>query len=930
MPRSPLPACPVAASTEPRSAAGIASRVPSLAGRTGGRGQGRAWAAALSCAVAASAATGCTRGHYRTQADRATYDAIIQKASDPRWPTRDIGVYAPAPARFHDPFDPDRPPMPPDDPTSHRLMHRVDGKHGYLKWGKNGGTPFVQNPNWVLPLPFDRDGVPKMDLQGAVDTARLHSRDYQTNLEDVYLSALDVTFERFRFDSQYFFADSFNQSILGRDRAGSGGESSNIIRNDADLTAQRFYANGGQLVINLANSIVWQIAGPDTSSSQQILGFTLFQPLLRNFSRARNLERLTLSERTLLNNVRAMERYRQAFFVNIAAGIDAGQGPQRTGGFLGGAGLDGFSGVGTGGFGRIGTTQAIGGGGGGAGGAGAGQANGFLGRLQELQQIRNQTATVAQLRQSLAQLQASYEANRIDLFQVDQARQALFNTQSQLLSAEVQYRDNLDVYKLSLGIPPQVELKLDEESLKPFELLSAANSDLQDRLRNALEQLRTNPAGVDWTILRKALDGLDAAAQAQAAALDEALAGMEAKRKARTEGLADLIRRPEFLETKLDQRMFDPAQVDRKTAAVQQEAADLRTRLTENLNLIRGVAREPDSVPTDARLGRLLPELDELNGLLLEMNLVHAKAKLQALDLIPIDLDSDRAIELARWYRLDWMNARAALVDSWRLIEFNANALRSDLNVTMAGDISTTNDRFFNFKGTTGALRMGIQWDAPLTRVAERNVYRQSLIDYQRARRSYLDFEDRLAQGLRATVRRLNRDRINFELRRSAIEVAISQVDVARLRLTQPPKPNAVDPLGQQLGATTARDLISALTDLLAVQNDFLSVHTSYQVQRMVLDRDLGTLRLDDRGMWIDPGRFDYALPPEAANCGLPWAVPPPVGGTFFDRGGLRLDDASTGEEVPAAPADLPLPAADAAPAPAPAIIGPVAPQPAP
>ena len=36
------------------------------------------------------------------------------------------------------------------------------------------------------------------------------------------------------------------------------------------------------------------------------------------------------------------------------AGRDAGQGPQRRGGLLGGAGLSGFTGVGAGGFGQVG------------------------------------------------------------------------------------------------------------------------------------------------------------------------------------------------------------------------------------------------------------------------------------------------------------------------------------------------------------------------------------------------------------------------------------------------------------------------------------------------------------------------------------------------------------------------------------------------
>src|SRR5207247_209550 len=132
---------------------------------------------------------------------------------------------------------------------------------------------------------------------------------------------------------------------------------------------------------------MWQFWGKDSFADSTILSFSLLQPLLRAGGRDVVLERLTLSERTLLANIRAMEQYRKAFYVNIAIGRDVGQGPSRRGGLQGGAGLEGFSGVGAGGFGRVGavvsgTTTGSGFG----GGAGAAQAGGFLGLLQSKRQ----------------------------------------------------------------------------------------------------------------------------------------------------------------------------------------------------------------------------------------------------------------------------------------------------------------------------------------------------------------------------------------------------------------------------------------------------------------------------------------------------------------------------------------------------------------
>ncbi|MEX2560958.1 MAG: hypothetical protein WD403_13640, partial [Pirellulales bacterium] len=73
---------------------------------------------------------------------------------------------------------------------------------------------------------------------------------------------------------------------------------------------------------------------------------------------------------------------------------------------------------------------------------------------------------------------------------------------------------------------------------------------------------------------------------------------------------------------------------------------------------------------------------------------------------------------------------------------------------------------------------------------------------------------------------------------------------LARLKLSQPPRPAETS----EFGDTTARDLVDALGNLAAAQNNFLSVWVNYEVQRMSLDFDLGTMLLDDRGIWIDPG----------------------------------------------------------------------------
>src|SRR5690606_29084147 len=134
--------------------------------------------------------------------------------------------------------------------------HRVDGKNGYPWWHANGDTPAVENPDWMQYLPLNEDGVLVLDADGAVEMARLQSRGYQQQLEELYLSALDVTFERFRFDAQFFAGWQAFYTADGRERGGSGGRSSSTFATGTFPAAQgirvnRLTSTGGEYVVGL-------------------------------------------------------------------------------------------------------------------------------------------------------------------------------------------------------------------------------------------------------------------------------------------------------------------------------------------------------------------------------------------------------------------------------------------------------------------------------------------------------------------------------------------------------------------------------------------------------------------------------------------------------------------------------------------------------
>ena len=302
----------------------------------------------------------------------------------------------------------------------------------------------------------------------------------------------------------------------------------------------------------------------------------------------------------------------------------------------------------------------------------------------------------------------------------------------------------------------------------------------------------------------------------------------------------------------MDPELFDASGLSTDADRLDTSLGHLKTSLAatrRNLTALRGTP-PPANLLERARSG-VVSEMTTLSSHLLELSLIQAAARLESITLKPIDIEYNTGFDLAESNRLDWMNARAGLVDSWRQVAVNQEALKSGLNLIVNGDVPTIGNDAFSFTKGAGRVQVGLEIDTPLRRLEERNTYRETLISYQRSRRGYMQFEDEAKQSLRNTLRTVRLSQLNFEVRRAAVRIAIAQVDLARLRLNEPPKPGEG---GAQFGATTARDLVDALGDLLDAQNDFLNVWVGFEVLRMSLDYELGVMQLDEQGLWVDPG----------------------------------------------------------------------------
>ena len=292
----------------------------------------KAHATAIILTVFLATLSGCSRGFWRQQADSDVYEAISERMHDPRWQLPRVDVGPDPDSRFFDPYDPDCAPLPPDDPAAHVYMRRVDGMGGFQSWHKLGDSFSIENPQWLNRYGLtpemmnvetgDYTGrmptLEKVTLTDCVELSQIHSRELQDQIEDLYLASLDVSFERFQFNVRYLGigggepSASLDNTIVPH----GPGDQANL---GAAFGVSKLLPAGGQVAVELANNTLWFFSGPNQTNSASVLSYSLIQPLLAGAGRQVVLENLTQSERNLLYQARTLSRFRQSLFTNVVS-----------------------------------------------------------------------------------------------------------------------------------------------------------------------------------------------------------------------------------------------------------------------------------------------------------------------------------------------------------------------------------------------------------------------------------------------------------------------------------------------------------------------------------------------------------------------------------------------------------------------------------
>lgn len=460
--------------------------------------------------------------------------------------------------------------------------------------------------------------------------------------------------------------------------------------------------------------------------------------------------------------------------------------------------------------------------------------NGYLNLLLILQNIRNQQANLLAQEQNYRLHLELFEGGKKSRVQVDQVFRGFLAARLGVAQAEADLETALDAFKLRLGLPPTLPVELDDSPLAQFQLADPELESLRESCEKfqaaRFRELDRLPSP---EVLRRSYEQLEEMAKKTPPLVDR-VARDQARAEQRLRRISD----------DSEQRERSRQELERYRTAL----SDIRHVLAELPVKIASDANQ--LLPNDPRRAweRLLSHTRELLSQQDDLTAIQTVLRINAIELPTIDDDENMALEEALANRLDLMNAKARVTDAWRKVRVAANALRAglDVNGSVNLGVDPAGANPFAFSAAQSRYTVGLNLDLPLNRFAERNAYRASLINYQRARRAYMALADSISQQIRLDLRQLRIERLSFEIARQNVISAARQVESAR---------NQILSARDTTGTSSTLDILDALNALLQARNALARSYISYEQLRIRYLLDLERLRLDERGIPTDEQR---------------------------------------------------------------------------
>ena len=289
-------------------------------------------------------------------------------------------------------------------------------------------------------------------------------------------------------------------------------------------------------------------------------------------------------------------------------------------------------------------------------------------------------------------------------------------------------------------------------------------------------------------------------------------------------------------------------------------------QLAERLRALSDAGRTPGFEADDAEAqvlfgqSNLIRAQDNYQAALDRLKIQIGMATTQSLVIQPTALevptpalDTDESIRVAQAGRLDLQNTADRVADARRQALVSRDQLRGDLDLNASANLRTDTDKdidALDFELADSDYRIGLEYDMPLDRKIELAQYRRSLVQLERAMRTYRVERDRVALEVRDAIREIQRAELTLEIQERNVQLANRRVQDVEIR--------------RQRGTVEPRRVIEAEEDLLDARNrrdEALS-----DLQRAILQYllDSGQMRVDGDGDWLVPGTLRARVGAEA------------------------------------------------------------------
>ncbi|MGD0552401.1 MAG: TolC family protein [Sedimentisphaerales bacterium] len=283
------------------------------------------------------------------------------------------------------------------------------------KWRDNFGQKvnYVISDANTIPTPNDVNVAKApvfeepLTLAQAVAIATKYNRDYQFQKETLYLQALALTGERYKYALHWFGTIDYEYTKVGKN------PDDQTIKSEVGVENTFITPDGILLNTSLVFDWVRFLTGDPRTTLSGVLSGTLDIPLLGNGGGKVAWENLTQTERNVLYQIRTFSRYRQTFVVDTI--------------------------------------------------------NAYYGVLQNKDGVTNAKNNWNSSVEYRKQAEMEAKTGRTAPFEVDQARQRELSAYDSYVTTLQFYEQSLDSFKIRLSLPVNISLELDQNELRALQ-----------------------------------------------------------------------------------------------------------------------------------------------------------------------------------------------------------------------------------------------------------------------------------------------------------------------------------------------------------------------------------------------------------------------------------------------------------------------------